>query len=73
MRTHLICLLSALGVVAIYGLIATSDIDDLGLIEQAKQEQRDRIRTTAHTNAAYREFYKIEVEDDISSQIFAQR
>lgn len=57
MRKHLICLMAALGVVAVYGLAATSDVDDLGLTAQAVQEQADHIQALIRTNEAYRDFY----------------
>ncbi|GGE68665.1 hypothetical protein GGR41_000525 [Paenalcaligenes hominis] len=57
MRKHLICFLAALGLVAVYGLAATSDVDDLGLTAQAVQEQADHIQALVRTNEAYRDFY----------------
>lgn len=59
MRKHLICFLAALGVVAIYGLAATSDIDDLELTAQAVQKQADHIQALVRTNEAYRDFYTL--------------
>ncbi|MEZ2742641.1 hypothetical protein ACBP93_08415 [Paenalcaligenes hominis] len=59
MRKHLICFLAALGVVAIYGLAATSDVDGLGLTAQAVQEQADHIQALVRTNEAYRDFYAL--------------
>lgn len=43
--------------VCVLVLASMSDIDELGLIEQAKQEQRDRIQHQISTNEAYRLFY----------------
>lgn len=59
MRKHLICFLAALCVVAVYGLAATSDVDDLGLTAQAVQEQADHIQSLIRTNEAYRDFYTL--------------
>ena len=59
MRKHLICFLAALGLVATYGLAATSDVDDLGLTAQAVQEQADHIQALIRTNVAYRDFYTL--------------
>ena len=59
MRKHLICLMAALGAVALYGLAATSDVDDLGLTAQAVQEQADHIQSLIRTNEAYRDFYTL--------------
>ncbi|NLJ62092.1 MAG: hypothetical protein GX332_02105 [Alcaligenaceae bacterium] len=59
MRKHLIFFLAALGVVAVYGLAATSDVDDLGLTAQAVQEQADHIQALIRTNEAYRDFYTL--------------
>lgn len=73
MRTHLICLLSALGVFAIYGLAATSGIDDLALIEQAKQEQRDSIRSQAQHDPSVRAFYRMEEPNEIQNPLLVQR
>ena len=59
MRKHLIFFLAALGIAAVYGLAATSDVDDLGLTAQAVQEQADRIQALIRTNEAYRDFYTL--------------
>lgn len=59
MRKHLALLFTALGFVAIYGLVATSDVDDLELTAQAVRAQADHLQHMIQTNEAYRDFYTL--------------
>lgn len=60
---HVIFILSTVFFVCVLLLASTSDIDELALIEQAKQEQRDHIRAMAARHEAYRTFYRIKLAD----------
>lgn len=66
-------ILSAIAALAFSALYLTPNDDELANhVEQLKQERRDYVTAQARQHAAYRDFYKMEIEH-VPSSIFAQR
>lgn len=64
--------LIAIPLIGLY-LMGTSDFDDMQYVEQLKQEQRDRIRSTAQHDPATRAFYQMEEPSEIQSPLLARK